>query len=157
MLDDAKDAIQSLSIGGSSILTGSVDGHVRYYDLRKGSLTADYLGQPITSLVPAADAQTTLVATLDSRIRLLDMQSGAVLNTYEGHVHSQYRCRASFGHQEASVIFGDEEGRVWAWDLLDVSFWFLRIVDACADVGDTGKAIATQSASEGTREGDNMD
>lgn len=123
MLDDAKDAIQSLSIGGSSILTGSVDGHVRHYDLRKGSLTADYLGQPITSLLPAADAQTTLVATIDSRIRLLDMQSGAVLNTYEGHVHSQYRCRASFGHQEASVIFGDEEGRVWAWDLLDVSFW----------------------------------
>ena len=70
--------------------------------------------------MPAADAQTTLVATIDAKVRLLDMQSGAVLNTFEGHVHGQYRCRAGFGHREASVILGDEEGKVWAWDLLDV-------------------------------------
>lgn len=78
------------------------------------------MGQPITSLVPAADAQTVLVATIDARVRLLDMQSGSVLNTFEGHVHGQYRCRADFGYKEATVFLGDEEGKVWAWDLLDV-------------------------------------
>jgi mitogen-activated protein kinase organizer 1 len=44
ILDDAKDAIQTLHIRGPRITTGSVDGHVRTYDLRMGQLRADNLG-----------------------------------------------------------------------------------------------------------------
>lgn len=42
VLDEAKDSITSITIRGSDILTSSVDGHVRSYDLRKGKLSADY-------------------------------------------------------------------------------------------------------------------
>jgi mitogen-activated protein kinase organizer 1 len=60
------------------------------------------------------------VQTLDSTIRLLDAQNGKLLNTFKGHVNDAYRSRACFGHAEASVVTGDEQGSVWQWDLVDV-------------------------------------
>jgi mitogen-activated protein kinase organizer 1 len=52
ILDDAKDAIQTLHIRGPRIITGSVDGHVRTYDLRMGQLRADNLGRAAPPLLP---------------------------------------------------------------------------------------------------------
>lgn len=76
---------------------------------------------PVTSVVPTQDESTYLVMTLDGHIRLMDAIAGKLLNDFSGHVHSSYRCRACFGHGEASVVAGDENGAIWAWDLLDVS------------------------------------
>lgn len=52
----------------------------------------------------------------------MDAQNGKLLNTFKGHVNDAYRSRACFGHAEASVVSGDEQGCVWAWDLVDVGF-----------------------------------
>ncbi|KXN85324.1 WD repeat domain-containing protein 83 [Leucoagaricus sp. SymC.cos] len=119
MLEDAKDAIQTLHVGPTSIVTGSVDGFVRTYDLRKGELRSDFIGHPVTSVVPTQDGQTLLVTSLDNHIRLMDMSTGKMLNDFTGHTNNSYRCRACFGHAEASVVCGDEKGMIWAWDLLD--------------------------------------
>jgi mitogen-activated protein kinase organizer 1 len=145
-----------MHIGPTSIITGSVDGHVRTYDLRKGELRTDYIGRasfpllqyssfiliafptdPITSLLPTADSQTLLVTTLDSHIRLLDLSTGQVLNTFKGHTGKEYRVRACFGAAEASVVCGDEDGRVWGWDLVDVSFTLVSLTSTfflCIDL-----------------------
>jgi len=119
VLDEARDAIQSIHVGSTTIITGSVDGHVRAYDLRKGELRSDFIGQPVTAVVPTQDNQTALVTTLDSHLRLMDMTTGKMLNDFTGHINNSYRCRGCFGHGEASVVCGDEDGKVWAWDLLD--------------------------------------
>ena len=44
-LEEARDSVQALYVGSSRIMSGSVDGHVRTYDLRKGELRADYIGR----------------------------------------------------------------------------------------------------------------
>ena len=44
VLDEARDSISAIHIGSTEIITGSVDGYVRTYDLRKGAITSDYLG-----------------------------------------------------------------------------------------------------------------
>ncbi|KAJ3554925.1 hypothetical protein NM688_g2852 [Phlebia brevispora] len=119
ILEDARDAVQALHIGHGTITTGSVDGYVRTYDLRMGQLRSDYIGPPVTSVVPTQDGQTYLVTTLDSHVRLMDAASGKMLNDFTGHKVTEYRCRSCFGHGEASVICGDENGMVWAWDLVD--------------------------------------
>ncbi|KAF5393221.1 hypothetical protein D9757_000702 [Collybiopsis confluens] len=119
ILDEARDAIQTIHIDSTTILTGSVDGYVRTYDLRKGELRSDYVGHPVTSIVPTKDSQTILITTLDSHIRLMDMSNGKMLNDFSGHANSSYKCRACFGHGEANIICGDENGMIWAWDLLD--------------------------------------
>lgn len=77
--------------------------------------------EPVTSVVPTQDNQTYLVTSLDSHIRLMDMSSGRLLNDFTGHVNTAYRCRGCFGHAEATVVCGDENGMIWAWDLMDVS------------------------------------
>jgi len=120
-LEDANDTIQALLVGSSEIIVGSVDGHVRIYDLRKGRMSSDYLGQPVASVVPTKDSQTLLVTTLDSKVRLLDKKSGQVLNTFQGHKNVQYRIRACFDATEATILCGDEEGRLWAWDLVEAT------------------------------------
>ena len=51
----------------------------------------------------------------------MDADNGKLLNSFKGHLNESYRFRACFGHGEASVVSGDEEGRVWAWDLVDAS------------------------------------
>ncbi|KAJ8522505.1 hypothetical protein ONZ45_g936 [Pleurotus djamor] len=118
-LDEARDGVQTLHVGSTFIITGSIDGHVRMYDLRKGELRSDFIGHPVTAVVPTQDSQTVLVTTLDSHLRLMDMSTGKLLNDFSGHANTAYRCRGCFGHGEASVICGDESGKVWAWDLLD--------------------------------------
>lgn len=44
VLEEARDAVQTLHVGPTSIVTGSVDGYVRTYDLRKGELRSDFIG-----------------------------------------------------------------------------------------------------------------
>lgn len=75
---------------------------------------------PVTAVVPSQDNQTYLATTIDGHVRLMDMSTGKMLNDFTGHASSSYRIRACFGHGEASVVCGDEDGKVWAWDLVDV-------------------------------------
>lgn len=43
VLDEARDSVTSLAVQGFEIVTGSVDGKVRTYDLRRGLLTVDLI------------------------------------------------------------------------------------------------------------------
>lgn len=45
VLEDAGDAVQTLHVGNGTIMSGSVDGHVRIYDLRMGQLRTDFIGR----------------------------------------------------------------------------------------------------------------
>jgi mitogen-activated protein kinase organizer 1 len=45
VLDDAKDSITSIQIKNYEIITGSVDGKLRTYDLRAGQLFTDVVGR----------------------------------------------------------------------------------------------------------------
>ena len=89
--------------------------------LRQGSVSYEWRTEPVTAVVPTQDGQTYLATTLDSHVRLMDVATGKMLNDFTGHKIEGYRCRSCFGHGEASVISGDENGMIWAWDLLDVS------------------------------------
>ena len=45
VLEDAKDSITSIQIKNYEIITGSVDGKLRTYDLRAGQLSTDVVGR----------------------------------------------------------------------------------------------------------------
>lgn len=45
VLEDAKDSITSVQIKNHEIITGSVDGRLRTYDLRAGHLSTDVVGR----------------------------------------------------------------------------------------------------------------
>ena len=50
VLEDAKDSVSCLQVVGHEILSGSVDGRVRVYDLRMGMVYVDVIGR--TSILP---------------------------------------------------------------------------------------------------------
>lgn len=60
-----------------------------------------------------------LVTTLNSSIHLMDRQDGSELQRYTGHTNTSYRIHSALGHGEASVLAGDETGKIWKWDLTD--------------------------------------
>ena len=115
-LKEAKDAVTSLAVREDSMLSGSVDGVLRCYDLRSGQLRSDVLPAPITSVASSRLGTSVLVATLDSTVRLLDTRDGTLLQSYSGHKHESYRCKAVFAAEEDGVVAGDEQGNLVGWD-----------------------------------------
>lgn len=140
VLQEAKDSVTHVLVGDREIVSSSVDGHVRTYDLRAGELRTDFFdrksaslrwfqcfslrifGLPVdavTSVSLTKDSQTILVTTLNSEVHLMDRTDGSELQRYAGHKNTSYRIHNSFGYGEATVLGGDEEGKLWQWDLAD--------------------------------------
>ncbi|ROV92626.1 hypothetical protein VPNG_09876 [Cytospora leucostoma] len=137
VLDDAADAISAVVVRGGEIIAGSVDGRVRSYDVRVGRVTVDVVGPSVTSLSLASDGKTVLVGSLDSRVRLMDRDSGSCLRSYgadddaggQAWRNTDLRIQSVLGGKERYVVAGDEltgtdaqvaseGGRLWAWDLM---------------------------------------
>lgn len=138
VLEDAKDSITSLLIADTYILTGCVDGHVRTYDLRNGQLTSDFFerlsfhirsqnfnsksvwSDPVTSIALTKDERAMLISTLNSELILIDCESGTMLAKYTGHKNTTYRCRHALDANNELVCAGDEDGKLFTWDLSSV-------------------------------------
>lgn len=78
----------------------------------------------VTSIIPSPNnpKDSLLIGTLDSQIRLMDRSNGKMLNTFSDpeFMYRSYRSQVAFGHGEGFVLAGDEEGKLWAWDVIDV-------------------------------------
>lgn len=77
------------------------------------------LTDAVTSVSLTKDSQTMLVTTLNSEVHLMDRTDGSELQRYSGHKNTSYRIHNCFGHGEATVLGGDEDGKLWQWDLAD--------------------------------------
>ena len=113
----------SMPVGSADLaapldLTGSIDGAVRTYDLRKGALYRDALGPPVGSVRLSHDGNCVLASTLDATLRLLDKASGQVLCEYRGHANERFKLEARLSRDDSRVLGGSEDGRLHAWDLV---------------------------------------
>jgi mitogen-activated protein kinase organizer 1 len=132
VLEEAKDSVSCVLAGSGAgkggeyeILTGSVDGRVRSYDIRMGKIETDVIGASVTSLQRTRDGQGVLVGALDSTIRLMDRNGGGLLKAYKGEKwkNEEFRMRSVFGGKEKWVLCGNEDvksddGEVTVWDTL---------------------------------------
>ena len=118
-MDPFSDSVTSVRVKGTDIIAGSVDGTVRTFDLRKGQVLTDHIGQPVTAVALSNDGNCVLASQLDNRMLLLEKGSGHVLNQYTGHQNSQYQIGAAFTNTDAHVLSGSEDGEILFWDLVD--------------------------------------
>ncbi|KAF3770819.1 hypothetical protein M406DRAFT_320521 [Cryphonectria parasitica EP155] len=143
VLSEARDAISAVVVRGAEIISGSVDGRVRAYDVRMGRVTTDVVGASVSSLCLTQDGRAVLVGSLDSRVRLMDRDAGTCLRTYGGDgdggeeeraggrwKNEDLRVQSLLGGRERYVVAGDEMtgegaaaaaeggGRLWVWDLM---------------------------------------
>ncbi|KAF9174733.1 WD repeat-containing protein 83 [Mortierella sp. AD010] len=119
IMDEPKDSVTSIQIQGADLLAGCVDGSIRIYDIRMGSLTTDQIFEPITSVSFSKDGNCILASSLDNTVRLMDRADGGLLNAYKGHKNSQYKIRSCLSNTDAHVISGSEDGKIYIWDLME--------------------------------------
>ena len=99
----------------------SVDGYTRTYDIRKGQLQEDCLGESVTSVCFTNDKQCVLISLLANTIKLLDRDNGTVLNSFEGHVNKEYKLDSCVTCNDTHVISGSEDGHLYFWDLIEAN------------------------------------
>jgi len=121
VLSDATDSMLCVLVAGDEIITGSVDGGLRRYDVRKGQCIIDQLLQPIGSISLSNDRQCILVSTLDDSIRLLERETGNQLALYKGHTNKRFKVQSSLDPTDSYVVSGSEDNRVFFWDLVEGS------------------------------------
>lgn len=123
ILKEAKDSVTDIHVVHNDdqalIRTASVDGVVRTYDLRKGIVRCDDFSSPITSMAQTHDGQYLAVSCLDGTIRLMELDSGELVNSYEKH-HSagQYGLMCGVTADDSTIISGSEDGQCILYDLV---------------------------------------
>ncbi|KAF3009672.1 hypothetical protein E8E13_008218 [Curvularia kusanoi] len=119
-LDDAKDSVTDVAIHDAEILSSSVDGRVRSYDLRTGMCQTDVIGASCTSLGVSKKGTELLVSSLDSTIRLMDRTNGELLKAYkdETFVNKDLRVKSTLGLNDSVVLSGSDDGMIFAWDIM---------------------------------------
>jgi len=120
-LSEAKDSVTSLFLTDYEIISGSVDGKIRNYDIRAGILRVDVVNQPITSINLSHDGNCILVGCLNNSVRLIDKSSGELLSTYLGHKNTTYKIDSCLSNDDAYVISGSEDNNIYIWDLVEAT------------------------------------
>jgi len=123
VLKEAKDSVTNVHVVQDDkqalIRTASVDGVVRTYDLRKGEIKCDDTYSPITGLAKTYDGQCIATSCLDGCVRLVDIESGELLNTYSGHhTAGQYGLEVCVTADDSTIVSGSEDGRAVFYDLV---------------------------------------
>jgi mitogen-activated protein kinase organizer 1 len=130
VLKDAKDSVTDVhvvqreddgscsSMNGAKIRTASIDGVIRTYDLRQGLVDSDDCGSPITSMAATKDGECLVVSCLDGTIRLLQVDSGELLNTYTGHKAGNYGLDVGVLANDSTIISASEDGTCILSDLV---------------------------------------
>ena len=119
VLADSADSVSSVTASGHEVVTSSVDGCVRVYDLRMGRASCDQLSQPVTHVALSHDSNCVLASCLDAKLRLMDKSNGEMLNEYAGHANTAYKLGCCLSHDDSLVLCGSEDGSLHVWDLVD--------------------------------------
>lgn len=119
MLNEATDCITAIIITDIKIITSSLDGCIRHYDLRAGALTTDKIGPPVVHMALTKDGQCTVAACSDNVLRLVDNSSGELLAQYKGHNASDFQIECGILASDSQIISGSAEGSAVIWDLVE--------------------------------------
>lgn len=118
-LKEAKDCITGLIVSEHKIISSSLDGCIRHYDLRAGEMTCDNIGESITSMSMTSDEQCILAACQDETIRLIDIDGGEVLSEYRGNISKEFKIEVGVLKGDSHIISGSTYGCAIIWDFLE--------------------------------------
>jgi len=128
ILTEAKDSVSCLAVLQDSsnnfaeIITGSIDGCIRTYDLRKGLLTCDSLGKDvsITSISIFSEQMCIAAACLDGNIHVLDRRNGDRLSIISGDDRTvgNYALTCCVTADDSSIASGSENGDAVMYDIV---------------------------------------
>lgn len=121
IINTFSDSVMSVCLTKTEIISGSVDGTVRTFDIRMGREIVDQLGHPVNCISLSNDANCVLASCLDSTLRLLDRSTGELLQEYRGHTCKSFKMDSCLTNTDAHITSGSEDGYIYFWDLVDAS------------------------------------
>uniref|UniRef100_A0A1B6BYJ8 WD repeat domain-containing protein 83 n=1 Tax=Clastoptera arizonana TaxID=38151 RepID=A0A1B6BYJ8_9HEMI len=118
VLEHAKDSITSVNINKEEILSSSMDGFIRRYDIRMGQVFSDFIGEPVVCASFTRDGQCIIVSSSDNVIRLFDKNTGEMLNRYQGHKTEDYSVENGVDCNDKYIVTGSLDGNIWMYELV---------------------------------------
>jgi mitogen-activated protein kinase organizer 1 len=118
-LKEAKDCITGLFVTEHKIISSSLDGCIRHYDLRAGEMTCDNIGEPVTTMSMTRDEQCIIASCQDGAVRLIDIDGGEVLSEYRGHLPKDYKIECDVLKGDSYIISGTSFGCALVWDFIE--------------------------------------
>lgn len=118
VLRESKDSITSLIVTDCKIITGSLDGTLRTYDLRVGEMVCDSIGESVTDVTLTKDGQCLVAACRDDAVRLIDTDSGDLLSEYKGHETNDFLVECGVLSNDSQIVCGSGSGEAFVWDLV---------------------------------------
>jgi len=123
-LSDATDSVSSVTILERKnelceIVTSSIDGRLRTYDLRRGLMSEDDLGKnlALTSFAHTSDGLRGAISCLNGAIHVTDRSDGTLLNTCFGsHTAGRYSLECKVTADDRFVVSGSEDGSIVFYD-----------------------------------------
>lgn len=135
VLGEAKDSVSCVVVldgdngaGGevAQIVSTSIDGCMRTYDVRKGSLHVDKFGHDhdttgstaaLTGIAFTSDLLCSAVSSLNGAIHVLERSTGALLNTCHGsHQAGNYALECAITADDQHIVSGSEDGAAVLYD-----------------------------------------
>lgn len=117
VLKEARDSVLSVYVGNFEIITGSIDGCVRTYDIRIGELRSDFMPEGVCSVSMSQDENFVLVGCMDNTVRLIDKNDGSLFHDCTGHKAQHFKVDCCFSNDDEYVYSGSEDGRVYVWKM----------------------------------------
>uniref|UniRef100_A0AC34Q7W7 Mitogen-activated protein kinase organizer 1 n=1 Tax=Panagrolaimus sp. JU765 TaxID=591449 RepID=A0AC34Q7W7_9BILA len=118
VMEEANDAVLSLDIKGSEVLTGSADHKMRHYDIRNGWLSITDAGESVTDVHISEDKQSLLMASMKSPIKVIDKNNGRILAEYSGHKNDEFKVECGILYSNEEIVTGSEDGYVYIFDYI---------------------------------------
>lgn len=120
-LKGAKDSVSVVKlIYGSSIVTASIDGCLRTYDVRNGKIVTENVHSPITDIAFSSLGARTAVNCLDGGIRVLRDEGVSAPSQpviCRGHHKAgRFGLQCCFAANDSLIATGSEDGRVVVYD-----------------------------------------
>mmetsp|Transcript_32995 Transcript_32995/g.79819 ORF Transcript_32995/g.79819 Transcript_32995/m.79819 type:complete len:394 (+) Transcript_32995:130-1311(+) len=125
VLDQAKDAVTCIASGKESeaqIITSSVDGKIRTYDLRTAQLITEDIVHPITSFSISNDGASIAATCLDGIIRVwglgddisvrMNSRKKIFQKLHSSHKSNNYKVECAFTSNNEYLVSGSECGAV---------------------------------------------
>ena len=120
ILKEAKDSITKVHVLDDKIIAACVDGSVRKYDLRMGTMITDYFDFTINSLDISPDEKFMLVSGLDNSIKLFENENSEIVKVFKGlHTSQNYTLTVKYSLDLTNVITSSENGDIAIYDILD--------------------------------------
>jgi len=117
---DSKDSISKVIALNEKIISISIDGCLRIYDIRIGSMIKDDMEISLNGIDKSNDEKFFCISGTDDCLRLMESETGQIIKVFAGlHKSKNYNKAVKFSKENDGVFITSENNDVVFYDLVD--------------------------------------